>query len=336
MKNKTVAYVIFRTRENTGSKVVFNHILGLRKKGHKVILYTLFGKTAKWFPENIKAEPIFKAFFTTKPDVLVATFWPTAYATCLMRAKAKYYLIMGWEEDFYYNTILRAIVRRTYKLTHKKIVLSLYLKKRLLKYNKNAGKVYKVHTCIINKLFSLEQKKENKGGSIKILSVISWYNRAKGPDILLKAVRSLKKNHKNYEFILVSREKKPYSREIDTFYSNPSLNKLAELYRTSDILLATSRAEGFYIPGLEAMACGCIVVTTNSGGILEYCENNKNAIILEKIDQLWEKDLIYNLFKKRALANKLIRNGSKTADEYRKISWEQIIENLGKIYQLNT
>ncbi len=44
---------------------------------------------------------------------------------------------------------------------------------------------------------------------------------------------------------------------------------LAALYRHAHAYLLTSRYEGFGLPLLEAMACGCAVVTSNAGSLLE-------------------------------------------------------------------
>ncbi len=333
-KKLSIAYIIFRTRENTGSKVVFNQATELMKKEHSVKIYTLFGKTAPWFPKNIQAISIFKFFFSSSPDVLIATFWPTAYVMLFLPAKKKFHLVQAWEEDFYTNKILRTLVRWTYKLPIRKIVISNYLKKRIQKYNKRNLEIYKINVWSLSSNFISHVKKPSNKNSqeVKILSVISWYNRAKGPDSLVKAIKHLKNNHPEFVFTLISREEKTYSPLIDHFISNPTLEKLAKIYQESDILLVTSRSEGFYIPGLEAMACGCPVITTNSGGILEYAKNNISAIVLKNLDDLWEKDIIDKFLKNNQLKKKLISNGYKEAHKYQLYSWDKVANDLERIF----
>jgi len=331
---KTVAYLIFRTRENTGSKVVFNQAIALMKKGYSVKIFTLFGKNASWFPKDISVIPIYKYFFSYRPTILIATFWPTAYIMLLLPARKKFYFVMGWEEEFYSNLILRALARWTYKLPFSKITLSNYLKKRLKDYAQNDHAIYKINTYFIDpSIFNSRKgtiKKRSK--TIQILSVISWYNRYKGPDLLVLAIKKLKENHPEYQFTLIGREEKSYSPLIDRYYSNPSSRKIAKLYQDADLLLVTSRVEGFYIPGVEAMACGCPVITTNSGGILEYAKNNVNAIVLKKLDDLWVKDIIDNFFKNSHLKKKLIKNGYKEAHKYQSYSWNKAVNDLEKIF----
>ena len=47
--------------------------------------------------------------------------------------------------------------------------------------------------------------------------------------------------------------------------------ELAQLYRGADVFLFPSRAEGFGLPALEAMAQGCPVVSSNTTSLPEVC-----------------------------------------------------------------
>ena len=55
--------------------------------------------------------------------------------------------------------------------------------------------------------------------------------------------------------------------------------ELRELYQWSDVFLATPLAEeGFYMPGLEAMAAGAVVVSPDAGGNRTYCRFGENCL----------------------------------------------------------
>lgn len=55
--------------------------------------------------------------------------------------------------------------------------------------------------------------------------------------------------------------------------------ELRELYHWSDVFLATPLAEeGMYLPGLEAMAAGAIVISPDAGGNREYCRFGENCL----------------------------------------------------------
>jgi glycosyltransferase involved in cell wall biosynthesis len=48
-----------------------------------------------------------------------------------------------------------------------------------------------------------------------------------------------------------------------------SVDDLAAIFRNAELFLCTSLYEGFGLPILEAMACGCPVVTSNAGSLAE-------------------------------------------------------------------
>jgi glycosyltransferase involved in cell wall biosynthesis len=52
---------------------------------------------------------------------------------------------------------------------------------------------------------------------------------------------------------------------------------MSAFYNRCDIFVFASRSEGFGLPPLEAMACGCAVVTTDCGGVRDYVEPGRNA-----------------------------------------------------------
>lgn len=54
--------------------------------------------------------------------------------------------------------------------------------------------------------------------------------------------------------------------------------ELREFYHSIDVLLCTpNRKEGFYLPGLEAMAAGCIVLIPDVEGNMSYCDFGRNC-----------------------------------------------------------
>lgn len=58
--------------------------------------------------------------------------------------------------------------------------------------------------------------------------------------------------------------------------------ELRELYHWSDVFLSSpGPEEGFYLPGLEAMAAGSLVVTPDAGGNMAYCRPGVNCLLVE-------------------------------------------------------
>ena len=59
---------------------------------------------------------------------------------------------------------------------------------------------------------------------------------------------------------------------------------MVEFYRRCDVFVLTSRVEGFPLPPLEAMACGCAVVATRCGGITDYAQDGVNCLLVPPRD----------------------------------------------------
>lgn len=55
--------------------------------------------------------------------------------------------------------------------------------------------------------------------------------------------------------------------------------EIANIYKSSDIFISTSWWEGFGLPPIEAMGCGCSVITSDSGGVNEYAVPNVNCLM---------------------------------------------------------
>lgn len=57
---------------------------------------------------------------------------------------------------------------------------------------------------------------------------------------------------------------------------------LRDLYQWADVFLCTPNPEeGFYMPGLEAMAAGAVVLTPDVGGNRAYCDFGRNCLLVE-------------------------------------------------------
>lgn len=326
---RNITILVYNTRLSGGNKIILEISTRLRRRGYDVQLLTLFGDQPEWFKHDSQIKRLTPKMLFLKHDILIGTFWPTIFFVFMMRANRKYLFVQAWEEDFYNNLLLKIVVRLAFRLPLDKIVTSKFLEQRILKHGPKNIDVYRINGCAIN-IPQLAHKKvgKRKVNTVKILSVVSWYQWYKGLDLLEKVVLELKKEHKNYKFTLVSCENKSYSSLFDRFISNPSLKKITEIYQNSDILLSTSRSEGFFLPGLEAMACGCIFITTNSGGVMEYVKPTYNAVVVDNISQLWKKDIIEKLWQNKILINKLIHNGHKTVKQF---TWRKIMNDLDKI-----
>ena len=113
-----------------------------------------------------------------------------------------------------------------------------------------------------------------------------------------------------------------------TFYKQPTDAALKKLYCAHEYFLQTSIHEGFGLPALEAMACGCIPIVTMAGGNEDYIRDRVNAVVItrdfasaiEKIDSL-EYELLFS---------QLSDGMKETVDAYR---WSECLPRLSALFK---
>jgi len=100
-------------------------------------------------------------------------------------------------------------------------------------------------------------------------------------------------------------------------------------YYSSAILLAyPSLYEGFGLPPLEAMACGCPVVTSNISALPEVV--GKAGIIVDPYDTDGLAQAMRWILTDSELRDSMIRNGLEQA---KKFSWEKTVEQTMEVYE---
>lgn len=102
-------------------------------------------------------------------------------------------------------------------------------------------------------------------------------------------------------------------------------SQIADIYNKSHIFISTSWREGFGLPPLEAMACGCSVILADSGGGNEYAVHGMNCLMYEprNREQLMAK--LTQLLDSPLLIQTLKLNGQMTATDF---FWEKSAQGL--------
>jgi len=100
-------------------------------------------------------------------------------------------------------------------------------------------------------------------------------------------------------------------------------DELKALYSYADIFVFPSLYEGFGLPPLEAMACGCPVVASNRASIPEVCKDAALYFDPTKQTQLLEQ--IKRVLDDAELRSRIIKQGQKVALTY---TWEHTAGNL--------
>jgi glycosyltransferase involved in cell wall biosynthesis len=101
--------------------------------------------------------------------------------------------------------------------------------------------------------------------------------------------------------------------------------EMANLYRHADVFVSTSWVEGFGLPPLEAMSCGTPVVTTNSGGVLDFSAHHYSAYVVPPRNSEAIANGIVTVLKNKKLAKQLVKGGVQSANRLTKSAFEDKI-----------
>jgi len=125
-----------------------------------------------------------------------------------------------------------------------------------------------------------------------------------------------------------------YSRDFDApaisdrHYKNPPQEKLKEIYSMCNIWLCAHSIDGLGMPPLEAMACGCCLVTTDTKGNRFYARHNETALVSEPRGVQKLSDNLILAIENKNLRNKLSKAGEEFAHS---LKWEDSVSRLEKI-----
>jgi glycosyltransferase involved in cell wall biosynthesis len=101
-----------------------------------------------------------------------------------------------------------------------------------------------------------------------------------------------------------------------TYNRLPSLEKARDIYSRSLVWILASCSEGFGIPILEAMACGCAVVATDCGGPRDIIVDGENGFLVKvgNVEQI--VDRVEQLLDDRELRQQFVRKSRETVSKF--------------------
>lgn len=151
---------------------------------------------------------------------------------------------------------------------------------------------------------------------------------AKGSLAGIFALEQVKKRVPELELILFGTpERGPEVPEWATYLRSPSQEALvAEVYNEAAIFVQPSFYEGFGYTAVEAMACGCALVSTDNGGSRDYALDGETALVVPPDD--WGRTLVdpvLRLLGDEDLRVRLARAGERFV---RRFDWDLCTEML--------
>jgi glycosyltransferase involved in cell wall biosynthesis len=254
-------------------------------------------------------------------DILIATSVETAIFIKrfgLDKGKQVLYFIQHFED---WNVSKEKVIE-TYHYGFKNIVVSKWLKTIL---EKNQAPVSLYLPNPVDDDFIYKTPIEHR----YLKSVLFLYHKSiwKGSYEALQAFEKLYKYDNNFIISCFSTFNKPKNfPPFINFYKNPPKEKLIELYNSHTFFVSSSYSEGYGLPPAEAMACGCCVITTKSGGVEDFAIHNETAYMIPSPPNPDEiVDAILNLLKDK---NKIFNLSKKGREQIKKFSWRTNTKKL--------
>jgi glycosyltransferase involved in cell wall biosynthesis len=116
-------------------------------------------------------------------------------------------------------------------------------------------------------------KEKRRGNPLKLLSVGDYSLSRKNMKCLFEALDA---SSARFHVTRVSpnpiTDEEKSSGLVDEFHTRIPEERLAAIYRETDILVSTSTDEGFGLPVIEAMACGALCVLSDIGAYRDFAK----------------------------------------------------------------
>ena len=331
-----------------GFKVVYEYCNKLVEYGHDVVINYLYGPMlsnshlpdilrkpiikvyseiigpGKWFKldKKIRKRVLSQPEKMGRGDIVIATAIQTAEMVKKLPDECgkKVYFIQGFENWSKPNEE----VYESYNYGMTNICVAKWLQNMVEAHSCNSA--YLVSNCIDTDVFNQKNMSRRKH------SIVFHYRSAdyKGPQYALEAIRRLEEKYDDLYVDVISIEDEPENLPKSCVYHKSiSAEEIVVINNRTEIFMCTSIEEGFGLPGLEAMACGCAVVSTAYKGVLEYAIDGENALLspardidamVSNIVKLFEDDGL-----RKKISDKAVRTGAEKSLENSAREFEKIL-----------
>jgi len=303
-----------------GVKVIYEYASRLSLLGWPTTILSLDNQS-DWFQRWHKVkwlrygsyEAVIEATKSLKPDIVIATWWKTAYVARdildVLPAARGAYLVQDVETAYYIDPLTCGMVMQTYHLGLNLFTTSHWVERQLSQCH---------YTGIAIGKWRLE---EVGARSREVLAVLR-------PQAL-KGFRELAE---------VARYLADKAIHLVTFGIHPGLRlvgshrhfkdirdkDLRKAYSACGVFISTSLHEGLSMTALEAMACGAPVIMFDAQGNMEYARDGDNCLLATSPYDMAEKVEQVLTDRKRAVA--LGKSGVQTAQKY--LDWSEPVGRL--------
>lgn len=316
-----------------GSFVIFEHALRLKSYGYAI--YMIMEKELSTAKSELDWHDRAKALeWTTfdkltlaqeKLDIVFATWWRTSYELHRVHATKYAYFVQSIESKFYCESEkpLRKLVESTYTAGLPIITEATWIKEYLYDEFENSALLAK--NGIRKDIFTID------GSCIEPRDPDKLRVLVEGPlNVPFKNVErtiELCRKSKADEVWLLTSTKVDEIEGVDKLFSKVPVERVADIYRSTDVIVKLSYVEGMFGPPLEMFHCGGTAITYDVTGHDEYIEHDVNALVAKCDDEDQVISYINELKANPEKLQKLKSNAIETANGW--INWDQSSEVFG-------
>ncbi|MCZ0811250.1 glycosyltransferase family 4 protein [Roseovarius sp. EGI FJ00037] len=238
-------------------------------------------------------------------DVVIATFWTTAYMVANLSASKgrKFYFVQHHEV---HNPPYAKQGAASYRLPLRKIAVSSWLRD-VMESEYGDKDVPVVPNAVDHDQFQFQPRSKRDAPTVSLMYSGKLF---KGVDTSLKALDIVQARLPDLS-VLAFGTIDPLGRlplpDYTTYLKSPPQDEIPRIYAASDVYLFGSNSEGFGLPVLEAMACGCPVVATRTGCAPDVIEDGVSGYVVDIDDA-------------EALADRIIKVLSAEPDDWKTMS----------------
>jgi glycosyltransferase involved in cell wall biosynthesis len=246
------------------------------------------------------------------------------------------YLVLDEYKNDIKNIYRKNFIKLTYKKVNKVITSSNFTKNEIMKVlNLPNEKIDVVYLSVDEKfkpqpVEKIKEIKEKYGINKNYILYIGNAKPHKNLNRLLSAWRLInEKIKKDYILVLAGVGQKFCYKDEDIFIIPfVSEEELAVLYSGATIFVFPSIYEGFGLPPLEAMACGCPVISSNTSSMPEVLGDA--CLYFNPYDMNQISKTILEILHSETLREKLQKKGFEKVKSY---SLEKMVNSLIKIFE---
>ncbi len=199
------------------------------------------------------------------------------------------------------------------------------------RFREDSGKNVKlniVHPALNLQVFNPKGRKSADG--TKSLCLVARRHPMKGLKTFIDVWEKMEENHRSRLSVeIVSHDDLTDFNLSGMLLTIPVCDRdIADAYRRADIFISTSWWEGFGLPPLEAMACGCGVILSDAGGVWEYAVPEENSLMFEPRNEVELKKCLIRLMDDMELCARLSAAGTEQAKNF---TWQNSAKQLTDI-----